>query len=315
MGKKDKNTNDISEEELSEEEKPVSSKEAQPFSNINAFYLKEPYVFLINPNLLPNDITIIKNFPVKKILPEFVEKMKEEFEYLDFKILGNATANSVKIHKSKIDLAIKHQLRLEVKEQKQRTEREFDGSNVLPYWYSKPRMVLASQDQKQIFYEELLITFEELENLTNQETKKEKIKKLRNKKPEEDLNKPKKGRRKLTADALSHFNYMMNFQLTDVAELVGHVWKQIYQLLILQYATTDEKELENQEVQFDLIFIERIKDINEANQLVNQERLQLEKVRTLMAILYLIQDHKIEAWQDLETLEIGVKLLKFPMDE
>ena len=240
--------------------------------------------------------------------------MKEEFEFLDFKILGNATANSVKIHRSKIDLAIKHQLRLEVKEQKQRTEREFDGSNVLPYWYTKPRMVLASQDQKQIFYEELLITFEELENLANQGTKKEKIKKLRIKNPEDEVDKPKKGRRKLTADALSHFNYMMNFQLTDVADLVDHVWRQIYQLLILQYATTSEKQLENYEVSFDLIFVERIKDINEANQLVNQERLQLEKVRTLMAILYLIQDHKIEAWQDLDTLEIGVKLLKFPIE-
>ena len=95
--------------------------------------------------------------------------MKEEYEYLDFKVLGNATANSVKIHKTKIDLAIKHQLRLEVKEQKARTEREFDGSNVLPYWYTKPRMTLASQDQKQMFYEELLITFEELENLTHEQ--------------------------------------------------------------------------------------------------------------------------------------------------
>lgn len=305
MGKKD-----TTETETNEEPKVDTSVNG----NMNAFYLKEPYVFLINPNLLPNDVSIIKNFPVKTILPEFVERMKEEFEYLDFKILGNATANSVKIHRSKIDLAIKHQLRLEVKEQKKRAEREFDGANVLPYWYSKPRSVLASQDQKQMFYEELLITFEELENLANEGTKKEKIKKIRNKKPE-DPTKPKKGRRKLTADALSHFNYMMNFQLTDVADLVGHVWNQIYQLLILQYATTDKKDLEDQEVLFDLIFIERIKDINEANQLVNQERLQLEKVRTLMAILYLIQDHKIEAWQDEETLEIGVKLLKFPTED
>ncbi len=310
MGKKDKTLEEPSEESKSETNKPTDSVNG----NMNAFYLKEPYVFLINPNLLPNDVSIIKNYPVKTILPEFVERMKEEFEFLDFKILGNATANSVKIHKSKIDLAIKHQLRLEVKEQKKRAEREFDGSNILPYWYSRPRSVLASQDQKQIFYEELLITFEELENLTSEGTKKDKIKKIRNKKPEDDT-KPKKGRRKLTADALSHFNYMMNFQLTDVADLVGHVWNQIYQLLILQYATTNQKELEDQEVLFDLIFIERIKDINEANQLVNQERLQLEKVRTLMAILYLIQDHKIEAWQDEETLEIGVKLLKFPTDE
>ena len=304
-------------ETLSNDKEPASedgSTTNQNGSSMNAFYLKEPYVFLINPNLLPNDVSIIKNFPVKTILPAFVEKMREEFEFLDFKILGNATANSVKIHRSKIDLAIKNQLRLEVKEQKKRAEREFDGSNVIPYWYNKPRMVLASKDQKQMFYEELLITFEELENLSNEGTKKEKIKKIRNKKADDET-KPKKGRRKLTADALSHFNYMMNFELTDVANLVDLVWHQVYNLLILQYATTNLKDLETQEVSFDLIFVERIKDINEANQMVNQDRLQLEKVRTLMAILYLIQDHKIEAWQDEETLEIGVKLLKFPIDE
>ena len=310
MGKKDNNKNDSTDESDSKTQPTNSSSNA-----MNVFYLKEPFVYLINPNLLPNDVSIIKNFPVKTILPEFVEKMKEEFEFLDFKILGNATANSVKIHRSKIDLAIKNQLRLEVKEQKQRAEREFDGSNVVPYWYSKPRMVLASQDQKQMFYEELLITFEELENLTSEGTKKEKIKKIRNKRPDDATTTRKKGRRKLTADALSHFNYMMNFELTDVANLVDLVWHQVYNLLILQYATTSIKDLQDQEVLFDLIFIERIKDINEANQTVNQERLQLEKVRTLMAILYLIQDHKIEAWQDEETLEIGVKLLKFPIDE
>ena len=312
MGKKNKEEESL---DLEEDQTPKKDEEVPIHSGMNVFYLKEPFVFLINPNLLPQDVSIIKNFPVKKVLPDFVSKMKEDFEFLDFKVLGNATANSVKIHKTKIDLAIKNQLRLEVKEQKARTESQFDGSNVLPYWFTKPRMVLASQDQKQMFYEELLITFEELENMTSTDSKKEKVKKLRNKKEDSGEGKPKKGRRKLTADALSHFNYMMNFELTDVANLVDLVWHQIYNLLILQYATTNLKDLEDQEVSFDLIFIERIKDINESNQTVTQERLQLEKVRTLMSILYLIQDHKIEAWQDEETLEIGVKLLKFPIDE
>ena len=312
MGKKNKEEESL---DLEEDQAPKTEEEIPIHSGMNVFYLKEPFVFLINPNLLPQDVSIIKNFPVKKVLPDFVSKMKEDFEFLDFKVLGNATANSVKIHKTKIDLAIKNQLRLEVKEQKARTESQFDGSNVLPYWFTKPRMVLASQDQKQMFYEELLITFEELENMTSTDSKKEKVKKLRNKKEDTGEGKPKKGRRKLTADALSHFNYMMNFELTDVANLVDLVWHQIYNLLILQYATTNLKDLEDQEVSFDLIFIERIKDINESNQTVTQERLQLEKVRTLMSILYLIQDHKIEAWQDEETLEIGVKLLKFPIDE
>ena len=75
---------------ISNDKEPASengSTTNQSTNNMNAFYLKEPYVFLINPNLLPNDVSIIKNFPVKSILPEFVEKMREEFEFLDFKIL------------------------------------------------------------------------------------------------------------------------------------------------------------------------------------------------------------------------------------
>ena len=281
-------------------------------TNLDAFFMKEPYVFLINPHLLPNDISIINSIPVGKLLPEFVTKMKEENEFIDFKILGNATANSVKIHRNKIDLLIKHQLRLEVKEQKQRAETKYDGSDILPYWFTKPRLVLASEDQKKMFFEELLITFEELENLSEKKTKLEKLKKI-NKDEEEDPSKPKeKRRKKLSADAINHFNYLMNFDLTEVDQLVDLVWNQIYQLLIIQYATTNIKELEDQEVLFDLIFLERIRGITESNQEINQDRLQLEKVRTLMSILYLIQDHKVEAWQDEDTLEIGVKLLKFP---
>ena len=84
------------------------------------YYLREPFVYLINPGLLPNDISIIKDFPVGKILPEFVKVMKENLDdNLDFRLLGNSLASGVKIHKNKIDISIRHHLNIEKKEKGQ----------------------------------------------------------------------------------------------------------------------------------------------------------------------------------------------------
>lgn len=274
--------------------------------------LKEPYVFLINPNLLKNEITLLHTFPVNKILPDFVKLMKEENEYVDFKVLGNVTANSVKIHRTKIDLVIKHQLRLDVKAEKKKTEAEFDLSNHLPYWYSRPRMVLASNVQKWQFYEELLITFQELEQALDPKVQKAKLSPTK----KSDNDKPKgRRRRKLTADALSHFDYLMNFDLVDVDKLVSSIWSIIYTLSSLISAGGSSADDDEHEIMFDILFVERLRVLSEEEKDISQERIQLEKVRTLMSLLYLIQEGKIEAWQDEDTLEIGIKLLMLPDDE
>ena len=274
-----------------------------------AYYLKEPFVFLLNPNLLKNEITLLQTFPVNKILPEFVEAMKRESEYVDFKILGNATANAVKIHKNKIDTVIKHQLRIDIKEEKRKAEQEFSTKKNLPYWYNRPRLVLASNLQKWTFYEELLITFEELEQALDERTKKQK---LQPKKKEEETKPKQRRRRKLTADALSHFDYLMNFDLTDVSQLVDSIWSIIFSLsTLISAANIDDPDFEH-EIMFDILFVERLRVLSEEEKDITQDRVQLEKVRTLMSLLYLIQEGKIEAWQDEDTLEIGIKLIRLP---
>jgi hypothetical protein len=276
----------------------------------DAYYLKEPFVYLLNPNLLKQEITLLETFPVNKILPDFVETMKEETEFVDFKLLGTATANAVRIHKTKIDIVIKHQLRIDIKEEKRKAEQEFSTKKDLPYWYNRPRLVLASNLQKWTFYEELLITFEELEQALDERTKKQKLKP----KVKSEEEKPKKRRRKkLTADSLSHFDYLMNFDLTDVDQLVSSIWNIIYNLsTLINVSITPGSDPEDHEILFDLLFVERLRVLSEEEKDISQERIQLEKVRTLMSLLYLIQEGKIEAWQDEDTLEIGIKLLKLP---
>ena len=277
-------------------------------SEDQAYYLKEPFVYLLNPNLLKNEITLLQTFPVNKILPDFVKAMKEHNEFVDFKLLGNATANAVKIHKSKIDIVIKHQLRIDIKEEKRKAEQDFSVKKSLPYWYTRPRLILASNLQKWTFYEELLITFEELEQALDDRTKKQK---LRPKEKSEEI-KPKGRRKKLTADSLSHFDYLMNFDLVDVDKLVSSILGIIHSLSILINATKVDGDEDSLEVMFDLLFVERLRVLSEEEKDITQERIQLEKVRTLMSLLYLIQEGKIEAWQDEDSLEIGIKLLTLP---
>lgn len=273
-----------------------------------SYYLKEPYVYLLNPSLLKNEISLLYTFQVNKILPEFVKVMKENNEFIDFKVLGNATFNAVKIHKNKIDIVIKHQLRLNIKSDKKKAEQQFNISQQLPYWYTRPRLTLASSLQKWTFYEELLITFQELEQSLDTQDQKRKLKPS---KESDDPEKPIRRRKKLTADALSHFDYLMNFDLTDVDQLVNSIWVQIHKLATL-IGIPDSKTESNNEIMFDVLFVERLRIISETELELNQEKIQLEKVRTLMSLLYLIQEGKIEAWQDEDSLEIGIKLLKLP---
>lgn len=274
-----------------------------------SYYLQEPYVYLLNPNLLKHEITLLQTFPVNKILPDFVKAMKEDSEFVDFKLLGTATSNAVKIHKTKIDVVIKHQLRIDVKEEKRKADQDFSTKNELPYWYNRPRLVLASNLQKTKFYEQLLVTFEELETALDTKTKKQKLK-LKEVAPDD---KPKRKRRKkLTADALSHFDYLMNFDLTDVDKLVSSIWNIIFNLSTLISAPNINNPDFEHEIMFDLLFVERLRILSEEEKELSQERIQLEKVRTLMSLLFLIQEGKIEAWQDEDSLEIGIKLLRLP---
>ncbi|MHA2363363.1 MAG: hypothetical protein ACXAC7_05360 [Candidatus Hodarchaeales archaeon] len=293
----------------SQDEKP---KNHTLYRKTKSFYLQEPYVYLINPSLLPNNISIINSFPVGQILPKFVKKMKEADDSLDFHVLGNILSSSVKIHKSKIDLVIKHQLRSEVQVQKKRQVRQFDPSKTLAYWYNRPQLILASDEQKQTFFEELLIAFEEIQQFEiSQEKKKKKIDK---KGITDQEKKPKRKRRKLTADALSRFDYIMNFDLTEVDAMI----REMIEIIFMLQANKDSRILTkllkprgDEEVSFDHVVKIRIKRIEQKKNLkFDVEKTQLERVRSLLSLLYLLQDGYVEAWQDEETFQIDVKPLK-----
>lgn len=255
-------------------------------SNIEPYYLQEPFVYLINPGLLPNDISIIKDFPVGKILPEFVKVMKENLDdNVDFRLLGNSLASGVKIHKNKIDLSIKHHLKIEKKE-KRRKEREeqknLDIQKGLPFFWSKTPIYIYQSDNRDLFFEELMFLFEK--ELEKEERKAKRVSSGEGKK---------RRRRKLSADGLSAFEYTMNFNLTEVDVLVEDIYKQI---LIALHST--------KEVEFNVIMDGHIEILG----LKVQERILLERVRVLLAILYLIQDGRIDAEEEEETFNIFIRL-------
>lgn len=266
-----------------------------------AFYLKEPYIYLLNPNMLPNDLSVIRSFPVGLILPAFVKEMKKESEdHMDFKILGTVLNSSVKIHRSKIDLVIKHQLRVEAREQKKRRESRFDPTMILPVWYLRPQMVMASEKQRMTFYEELLIVFEEAEELSRRRTRKKAERKTKRKPVRQT-----RRRRKITADLIDNFDYVMDFDNAEVDELVDQILDSVVDI----YERLNRTKKKHQgEISFETIFSERVRFVSR-NFPLTFDRLQLERVRTLMAILFLVQEGRVEAWQDEDSSEITITLL------
>jgi hypothetical protein len=250
------------------------------------YYLREPFVYLINPGLLPNDISIIKDFPVGKILPDFVKVMKENLDdSLDFRLLGNSLASGVKIHKNKIDLSIKHHLNIEKKEKRRKEKEEqknLDIQKGLPFFWVKTPIFIYQSDNRDSFFEELMFLFE-----------KELEKEERKAKKASSSEGGKRRRRKLSADGLSAFEYTMNFNLTEVDVLV----EDIYKLILIAVHSTKE-------VEFNVIMDRHIEILG----LKIQERILLERVRALLALLYLIQDSRIDAEEEEETFNIYIRL-------
>ena len=77
-------------EEHPEEEKSEVDEEDEDFirlfSHQDQFFLEEPYIYLINPDLFPEKVKYVKEFKLKEILPDFYSKLLKQG--LDFRILG-----------------------------------------------------------------------------------------------------------------------------------------------------------------------------------------------------------------------------------
>ena len=74
------------------------------------FYLEVPYLYLLNPDMLPSPN--ILQFPLIRLLKEFNEKMKE-MQKLDYKIMGLFLKSIARIHKMRVSRTISIEKELE----------------------------------------------------------------------------------------------------------------------------------------------------------------------------------------------------------
>ena len=284
-----------------------------PENRSQPFYLIEPFVYLINPNLLPNDASIIKGFPLAEILPNFVNKMREEMSDLDFRLLGNTLASTVKIHRSKIEIAIRTQLRIEkseVRRKQKEREQAFTGKQNIPIYWTRATLAANPDKYKSMFFEELMLIFEKLQTEDEGEEQakgegKSIRERLKGKKDDQlsDVVKEigeKKARRKLTAGGIEQFEFALHLSITDVHLLI----EDIYKIVMMESLNVGD------EVEFTVIMNRHV----EQQTFVNMDYRRVEQIRVLLAVLYLIQDNRIEALEELETFKIFVKPILKPSD-
>ncbi|MHA1166857.1 MAG: hypothetical protein ACTSP4_13010 [Candidatus Hodarchaeales archaeon] len=248
------------------------------------FYLDEPYVFLVNPDLLPKKVNIVKGFPLAKILPEFYEEMlKDE---IDFKVLGTALHSAARLHKQKVKITISHELKEEKKAEVRRKKHEFTYDKPLRAYMTRDALELTSDTDSDLFYEELILSLKE----------EEERRRRRMKKREKEEKAKIKRRRKIKASRLKDFAYRVDFDHVDVDSLVTNVFDHILAL---------GGEKKKKEVTYTEIVRRRLAEVETQD----TEKMRLERVRVLLSILYLIRDGVIEAYQDLDDFEMYIKIL------
>ncbi len=246
------------------------------------FLLETPYLYLVNPEMVGSSIGIIKSIQLKEILPSFYEKLVEVG--LDFKILGVAIHSAAKIHKHKVNLALGYERKKEEEHEIRRKRREFDIAIPLEDFLTRPPLEVPFDiPDEDVFFEELLAALKEEEQRLKERAEKAKAKR-----------KPKvRRRRKLEADDLEAIQWEYDLDQTNVR--IEDVIEEMYEDVALLSKKSNEVSFE------DLIRrqMERHPDIEDKN---------LVMVRLLLALLYLVRDKRVYAYQDLETYEIFVAL-------
>ncbi len=249
---------------------------------IPKFLLETPYLYLVNPEMVGSSIGIIKSIQLKEILPQFYEKLLEVG--LDFKILGVAIHSAAKIHKHKVNLALGYEKRKEQEYEIRRKRREFDIEMPLEDFLTRPPLEVPFDiPDEDIFFEELLAALKEEEERLRERAEKAKAKK-----------KPKvRRRRRLEADDLEAIQWEYDLDQTNVRieDVIEEMYEDVMKL-------TKKKK----EVSFDELIqrqMERHPDIEDKNLIM---------VRLLLALLYLVKDKRVYAYQDLETYEIFISL-------
>ncbi len=259
------------------------------FSHSGQFFLEEPYIYLINPDLFPERVAYIRDFSMKEILPDFHRKLQKQG--LDFRILGQAIYSASRIHKKKVSLAIQYEKKQEEKLAIRAKRREFQFKIPLHFYITRDLLALAESANPESFYAELLLGLQE-------EDEKKKLEKIKAEK------KQMKGgiarrRRKLELADFESFDYELDLDRIAIEDIVKNTLE-----IIKEIALKDK----NQEAEFSKV----VKQMEQGSKSSEQRRLI--RARVLISCLYLFRDELITAEQELNPpYEIYIQVTKFGM--
>ena len=268
---------DEKDEGTEEEEGDVEDDYIRMFSSKQAFFLEEPYVYLINPDLFPERVSYIKEFKLKEILRDFYDKLLQEG--LDFRILGQAIYSASRIHKKKVSLAIQYEKKQEEKITIRTKRRAFQFKIPLEFYPTRHLLALAESANPDAFYAELLLGLQEEEEKKTLERIKEERKKLRGTEGTQQ-----RQRRKLDATDFESFDYDIDLSRVKIEDIVRDTLTTIIDLA---------KQDKNHEAEFSRV----VRKMGERG--ITDEQKRLTRARVLISLLYLFRDEKIAAEQEL----------------
>jgi hypothetical protein len=260
----------------SEEDEDDEDDYIRLFSHSGQFFLDEPYVYLISPDLFPERVSFVKEFKLKEILPDFYKKLLKQG--LDFRILGQAIYSAARIHRKKVSLAIQYEKKQEEKLAIRARRRAFQFKIPLEFYTTRDLLALAESANPEAFYAELLLGLQEEE----EKKKLEKIKLEKKKLGEKgDL---RRQRRKLELADFESFEYELDLDRVKIEEIVKNTLEVIKEL-----ARKDK----NREAEFSKV----VKQIEGKGG--SDEQRRLTRARVLISCLYLFRDELITAEQEL----------------
>ncbi len=267
-------TNPLKEEDSEEEDDDDDY--IRMISHSGQFFLDEPYVYLINPDLFPERVSYIRDFKIKEILPDFYKKLNEEG--LDFRILGQAIYSASRILKKKVSMAIQYEKKQEEKLAIRAKRREFQFKIPLHFFVTRQMLSLAESADPDAFYAELLLALQE-------EDEKKKLEKIKAEKAQEKgTDQERKRRRKLALSDFESFDYELDLDRVAIEDIVNNT---------LQIIKGIAKKDKNNEAEFSKVVREMEPKAG------TDEQRRLTRARVLISCLYLFRDELITAEQEL----------------
>lgn len=245
------------------------------FSHSGQFFLEEPYLYLINPDLFPERVDYIRDFNMKEILPDFHKKLLKQG--LDFRILGQAIYSAARIHKKKVSMAIQYEKKKEEKLAIRAKRREFHFKIPLHFYVTRDILALAESADPEAFYAELLLGLQE-------EDEKRKLEKIKEEQRKLKGTGEVKRRRKLELADFESFDYDLDLDRVAIEEIVKNTLE-----VIKKIAGKDK----NKEAEFSKVVR------NMEGKIGTEEQRRLTRARVLISCLYLFRDELITAEQEI----------------